>query len=74
MDSIFYANSGSEVVEASIRLARMATGKPNIVAFHGGFHGRTVAAASLTSAGTKFRVGFSPSGRRRLSAHPDGFP
>jgi 4-aminobutyrate aminotransferase len=47
-------------VEASIRLARMATGRPNVVAFHGGFHGRTVAAASLTTAGTKFRSGFSP--------------
>jgi len=60
LDSIFYANSGSEAVEASIRLARMATGRPNIIAFHGGFHGRTVAAASLTTAGTKFRSGFSP--------------
>jgi 4-aminobutyrate aminotransferase len=60
LDSVFYANSGSEAVEASIRLARMATGRPNIVAFHGGFHGRTVAAASLTTAGTKFRSGFSP--------------
>ena len=60
LDSVFYANSGSEAVEASIRLARMATGRPNIIAFHGGFHGRTVAAASLTSAGTKFRSGFSP--------------
>lgn len=60
LDSVFYANSGSEAVEASLRLARMATGRPNIIAFHGGFHGRTVAAASLTTAGTKFRSGFSP--------------
>jgi len=60
LDSVFYATSGSEAVEASIRLARMATGRPNIIAFHGGFHGRTVAAASLTTAGTKFRSGFSP--------------
>lgn len=60
LDSVFYANSGSEAVEASIRLARMATARPNIIAFHGGFHGRTVAAASLTTAGTKFRSGFSP--------------
>ncbi|MBJ8345725.1 aspartate aminotransferase family protein [Antrihabitans sp. YC2-6] len=60
LDSVFYANSGSEAVEASIRLARMATGRPNIIAFHGGFHGRTVAAASLTSAGTKFRSGYAP--------------
>ena len=60
LDSVFYANSGSEAVEAAIRLARMATARPNIIAFHGGFHGRTVAAASLTTAGTKFRSGFAP--------------
>ncbi|MBT0566216.1 aspartate aminotransferase family protein [Williamsia sp. CHRR-6] len=60
LDSVFYANSGSEAVEASIRLARMATGRPNIVVFQGGFHGRTVAAASLTTAGTRFSAGFSP--------------
>lgn len=60
IDSVFYANSGAEAVEAAVRLARMATGRPNIIAFHGGFHGRTVAAASLTTAGTKFRTGFSP--------------
>jgi 4-aminobutyrate aminotransferase len=60
LDSVFYANSGSEAVEAAIRLARMATARPNIVAFHGGFHGRTVAAASLTTAANKFRSGFSP--------------
>jgi len=60
LDSIFYATSGSEAVEASVRLARMATGRPNIISFQGGFHGRTVGAASLTTAGTRFRSGFSP--------------
>ena len=60
LDSVFYATSGSEAVEAAIRLARMATGRPNIVVFQGGFHGRTVAAASLTSAGTRFSAGFAP--------------
>ncbi|OYO06240.1 aspartate aminotransferase family protein [Enemella evansiae] len=60
LDSLFFANSGSEAVEAAVRLARMATGKPNIVVFQGGFHGRTVAAASLTTAGTRFSAGFSP--------------
>ncbi|KAA1373099.1 aspartate aminotransferase family protein [Aeromicrobium fastidiosum] len=58
LDSVFYANSGSEAVEASLRLARMATGRNNIIAFQGGFHGRTFAAATLTTAGTKFRTGF----------------
>ncbi|MFJ2755643.1 aspartate aminotransferase family protein [Nocardioides sp. NPDC087217] len=60
LDSLFFANSGSEAAEAAIRLARQATGRPNIVVFHGGFHGRTVAAASMTTSGTKFRAGFSP--------------
>lgn len=60
LDSVFYATSGSEAVEASVRLARMATGRPNIISFQGGFHGRTVGAASLTTAGTRFRSGFSP--------------
>jgi 4-aminobutyrate aminotransferase len=60
LDSVFYANSGSEAVEAAIRLARMATGRPNIITFQGGFHGRTEAAAALTTAGTKFRSGFAP--------------
>ncbi|WOC11918.1 aspartate aminotransferase family protein [Gordonia sp. MP11Mi] len=60
IDSVFYANSGSEAVEASVRLARMATGRQYIVTVQRGFHGRTVAAASLTTAGTKFSAGFGP--------------
>lgn len=60
LDRMFFTNSGSEAVEAALRLSRQATGRPNIVVFHGGFHGRTVAAASLTTSGTKFRSGFSP--------------
>jgi 4-aminobutyrate aminotransferase len=60
IDSIFFINSGSEAVEAALRLARQATGRPNIVVFQGGFHGRTMAAASLTTSGTKIRTGFAP--------------
>lgn len=60
LDRMFFANSGSEAVEAALRLARQSTGRPNVVVFHGGFHGRTVAAASMTTSGTKFRSGFSP--------------
>ncbi|MEE2527549.1 aminotransferase class III-fold pyridoxal phosphate-dependent enzyme [Pseudarthrobacter sp. J75] len=71
LDSVFYANSGSEAVEAAIRLARMATARPNIVVFQGGFHGRTVAAASLTTAGTKFSAGFSP---LMSGVHMSAFP
>lgn len=71
LDSVFYANSGSEAVEAAVRLARMATGRPNIVVFQGGFHGRTVAAASLTTAGTKFSAGFAP---LMAGVHMSAFP
>lgn len=60
LDSVFFVNSGSEAVEAALRLARQATGRPNVIAFHGGFHGRTIGAASLTTSGTKFRTGFAP--------------
>lgn len=60
LDRMFFANSGSEAIEAALRLSRQATGRPNVVVFHGGFHGRTVAAASMTTSGTKFRSGFAP--------------
>jgi 4-aminobutyrate aminotransferase len=60
LDTVFFVNSGSEAVESALRLARPATGRPNLVVFHGGFHGRTVGAASLTTSGTKFRAGFAP--------------
>ena len=60
LDRVFFANSGSEAVEAALRLVRQATGRPNVITFHGGFHGRTVAAASMTSSGTRFRSGFAP--------------
>jgi 4-aminobutyrate aminotransferase len=60
LDSVFFLNSGSEAIEAALRLARHATGRPNVVVFHGSFHGRTVGAASMTTSGTKYRAGFAP--------------
>ncbi|MEU6419970.1 aspartate aminotransferase family protein [Streptomyces spiralis] len=60
LDALFYVNSGSEAVEAAMRLARQATARPNIVVFQGSFHGRTIGAASLTTSATKFRSGFGP--------------
>lgn len=60
LDRVFFSNSGSEAIEAALRLSRQATGRPNVIVFHGGFHGRTVAAASMTTSGTKFRSGFAP--------------
>ncbi|MBB4909232.1 aspartate aminotransferase family protein [Actinophytocola algeriensis] len=60
LDSLFYVNSGSEAVEAALRLTRHATGRPNVVVFHGSFHGRTIGAATMTTSATKFRAGFAP--------------
>lgn len=59
-DRIFFGCSGSEANEGAIRLAKQATGRPNIVAFQGGFHGRSVGAASVTSSGTSARAGTGP--------------
>jgi 4-aminobutyrate aminotransferase len=60
LDSLFYVNSGSEAVEAALRLARHATGRQNVIVFDGSFHGRTMGAAALTTAGTRFRAGIGP--------------
>ncbi len=60
LDSLFFVNSGSEAIEAAMRLVRHATGRPGIVVFHGSFHGRTFGAAALTTSGTKFRAGIGP--------------
>lgn len=58
--SVFVSNSGSEAVESAVRLARHATGRPNIVAFQGGFHGRSMGAASLTTSKLAVRAGLQP--------------
>ena len=60
LDSVFFANAGSEAVEAALRLARHATGRPDVIVFQGGFHGRTMAAASMTTSRTTFRAGLEP--------------
>jgi 4-aminobutyrate aminotransferase len=60
LDALFFVNSGSEAIEAALRLARQATGRPNVIVCHGGFHGRTIGAATMTTSGTKYRAGFSP--------------
>jgi 4-aminobutyrate aminotransferase len=56
----FFGNSGAEAIEASIKLARYATGRQNFIAFLGGFHGRTMGALSLTSSKVVQRRGFLP--------------
>jgi 4-aminobutyrate aminotransferase len=56
----FLANSGAEAVEAAVKLARVATGRPAIVAFRGGFHGRTAQAMALTTSRVSIRGDFEP--------------
>jgi 4-aminobutyrate aminotransferase len=56
----FLTNSGTEAVEASIKLARHHTGRQNLIAFRGGFHGRTLGALSLTASKSKYRRRFGP--------------
>ena len=56
----FIGNSGAEVVEASIKLARYHTRRQNVIAFLGGFHGRTMGAVSLTASKAKYHAHFGP--------------
>lgn len=57
---VFLANSGTEAVEGGIKLARFTTGRPNVIAFHGAFHGRSLGALALTASKAKYRSGFGP--------------
>jgi 4-aminobutyrate aminotransferase len=56
----YLGNSGTEVVEASMKLARHYTGRPYIVGFLGGFHGRTYGSVTLTASKAKYHARFSP--------------
>jgi 4-aminobutyrate aminotransferase len=56
----YLGNSGTEVVESAIKLARHATGRPYIVGFLGGFHGRTYGSVSLTASKAKYHARFDP--------------
>jgi 4-aminobutyrate aminotransferase len=57
---LFLSNSGAEAIEAAMKLAKVATGRPSFIAFRGGFHGRTHGALSLTSSNVKYRAHFEP--------------
>jgi 4-aminobutyrate aminotransferase len=56
----FFSNSGTEAVEAALKLARYHTRRVNVVAFTGSFHGRTMGSLALTSSRTVQRRGFGP--------------
>jgi 4-aminobutyrate aminotransferase len=56
----YYGNSGAEAVECALKLARYHTGRQNIIAFYGAFHGRTMGALSLTASKPQQKRRFSP--------------
>ncbi|MGB6197987.1 MAG: acetyl ornithine aminotransferase family protein [Candidatus Acidiferrales bacterium] len=55
---VYYGNSGTEAIEAAIKLARYHTRREKFIAFYGGFHGRTMGALSLTASKAVQRKGF----------------
>jgi 4-aminobutyrate aminotransferase len=57
---LFLSNSGAEAIEAAVKLAKIATHRPAIVAFRGGFHGRTHGTMALTSSAIKNRGHYEP--------------
>jgi 4-aminobutyrate aminotransferase len=57
---VFFTNSGTEAVEASIKLARYVTGRQNIIAFYSAFHGRSYGSLSFTASKPYQRQGFAP--------------
>src|SRR5260370_6558122 len=55
---VFFGNSGTEAIEAAIKLARYHTRRDKIIAFYGCFHGRTLGSLSLTASRAVQRKGF----------------
>ena len=60
LDTFFFSNSGAEAIEASVKLARHATKRSNIIVFQGGFHGRTAQTMAMTTSKTVYRKHYQP--------------
>jgi 4-aminobutyrate aminotransferase len=60
IDTFFFANSGAEITEAAVKLAKQATKRPNVIVFQGSFHGRTHMAMAMTTSKTGYRAGHAP--------------
>jgi 4-aminobutyrate aminotransferase len=74
---VFLSNSGTEAVEAALKLARHHTGRPNVIAFLGAFHGRSLGSLSLTASKSRQRAGFgivTPGSYHAPFADPYGGP
>jgi 4-aminobutyrate aminotransferase len=60
IDRFFFSNSGAEAVEASVKLARHATGRRNVIVFQGSFHGRTAQTMAMTTSKTIYSYDYQP--------------
>jgi 4-aminobutyrate aminotransferase-like enzyme len=60
IDTFFFANSGAEITEAAVKLAKQATKRPNVIVFSGSFHGRTHLAMAMTTSKTGYQAGHTP--------------
>jgi 4-aminobutyrate aminotransferase len=60
LHSVMFLNSGSEAIDGALKLARRVTGRPGVIAFRGGFHGRTYGATSVTTSNLNYRTGYEP--------------
>jgi 4-aminobutyrate aminotransferase len=60
IDTFFFANSSDEILETAVKLAKQATGRPNIVVFDGAFHGRTHLTLAMSTSRAIDRAGYSP--------------
>lgn len=60
IESFMPMNSGAEAVEGAVKLARKTTGRQGVIAFRGGFHGRTMGSVSYTTSKAKYRQGYHP--------------
>ena len=60
IDTFFFANSGAEITEAAVKLAKQVMRRPNVIVFQGSFHGRTHMAMAMTTSKTGYRAGHAP--------------
>jgi 4-aminobutyrate aminotransferase len=60
LNSFFFSNSGAEILEGAVKLAKQATKRTNVIVFSGSFHGRTHLTMSMTTSKTVYRVGYQP--------------
>lgn len=60
IEKFAFANSGAEAVEAAVKLAKYSSGRQGVIAFRGGFHGRTMGSVAYTTSNAKYRDGYHP--------------